>query len=205
MDILFTKISDQEHALTVRRQDGSTDSVVLNSRSFLRHDLSHLAVELELPLSRGFWGSVANGAALGADQFKGGSDLALAEALAGPVQTLLRTKADAEQFLSVLNRVCPTVASWDVAARIRERGRRLQGHWQATPYGDDMLIRWRVQSTQGIQGVQGVQSIQRDQRVQGIQEVNKARTSGLTAQTGTGHSPVRNLKPSFVAPGYGTR
>lgn len=186
MDILFTKISDQEHALTVRRQDGSTDSVVLNSRSFLRHDLSHLAVELELPLSRGFWGSVANGEALGADQFKGGSDLALAEALAGPVQTLLQTKADAEQFLDVLNRVCPERASWDLAARIRERGRRLQGHWQATPYGDDMLIRWEVKEVK---------------EVARVQEVG---TSSSTAQNKAEQSPVHNLKSSFVALGYGT-
>ncbi len=142
MEILFKKISDQEHALTVRRPDGSSESVILNSRSFLRHDLAHLAVELELPLTGGFWGSVANGAALGGEEFVAGTDIALAESLAGPIQTLLRTKADTEQFLGVLNRVCPERASWDLAARIRERGRRLQGHWQATPYGEDMLVRW---------------------------------------------------------------
>lgn len=179
MDILFSKISDQEHALTIRRQDGSTESVVLNSRSFLRHDLAHLAVELELPLSGGFWGLVAGGAALGGEEFKGGPDLALAESLAGPIQTLLRTKADSEQFLDVLNRVCPDRASWDLAARIRERGRRLQGHWQATPYSDDMLVRWEEQEQIEIQ-------------------------RPATAQASKEQSPLRNLKSSFVALSYGT-
>ena len=145
MEILFTKISDQEHTLTVRRQDGSSESVVLNSRSFLRHDLAHLAVELELPITGGFWGSIASGSSLKGSEFKS-EDMALAEALAGPVQTLLRTKGDTEQFLGVLNRVCPESASWDLAARIRERGRRLQGHWQATPYGEEMLVRWDEQA-----------------------------------------------------------
>lgn len=181
MDILFTKISDQEHALTVKRQDGSADSVVLNSRSFLRHDLAHLAVELELPLSGAFWGSVANGEALGGEEFKGGPDLALAEALAGPVQTLLRTKADSEQFLDVLNRVCPEMASWDLAARIRERGRRLQGHWQATPYADDMLVRWEEQDQNEAQ-----------------------KTSASATQASEEQSPLRGLKSSFAALSYGT-
>jgi len=181
MDILFTKISDQEHALTVRRQDGSTDSVVLNSRSFLRHDLAHLAVELELPLARGFWGSVAKGQALGGKEFKGGPELALAEALSGPVQTLLRTKADSEPFLDVLNRICPEKASWDLAARIRERGRRLQGHWQATPYGDDMRVRWEERE---------------------LNEVNKNPDSA--PQSDTERSTLRNLKSSFAALSYGT-
>jgi|GEM_PF-837086 len=145
MDIIFTKISDQEHRLTIRRKNGSIDSSVLNSRSFLRHDLAHLAVELELPLTGGFWGSLAGGMKLSNSGFTG-KDMALAEALAGPVQTLFRTRGDTEQFLGVLNRVCPEHASWDLAARIRERGRRLQGHWQATPYGEDMLIRWDEQT-----------------------------------------------------------
>lgn len=181
MDILFAKISDQEHALTVRRQDGSTESVVLNSRSVLRHDLAHLAVELELPLSSGFWGSVANGEALSREEFKGGPDLALAEALAGPVQTLLRTKADSEPFLDVLNRVCPDMASWDLAARIRERGRRLQGHWQATPYGDDMLVRWEEQDQNDTQ-----------------------KTATSAPQDREEQSPPHDLKSPFTALSCGT-
>lgn len=61
MDIIFTKISDEQHSVTVRRTDDSEDSTVLNSRSFLRHDLAHLAVESEVPLTKGFWGCVAAG------------------------------------------------------------------------------------------------------------------------------------------------
>ena len=37
MKIIFHKSSDVEHAVRVVRDDGSTDSKVLNSRSFLRH------------------------------------------------------------------------------------------------------------------------------------------------------------------------
>lgn len=140
MDIIFTKLSDQQHRLTIKRLDGSEQCTELNSRSFLRHDLAHLAVELEVPLARGFWGQIAAGAALDSKKFAG--DIKLAECLAGPVQTLMRIKADKEQFLNVLRQVQPALASVDLAGRIRERGRQLQGHWQATAYGEDMHLVW---------------------------------------------------------------
>lgn len=142
MEIVFTKLSDQKHAVKVRRRDGSEDSSVLDSRSFLRHDLAHLAVELELPLSHGYWGSVAAGASL-AGQDMGGTELMTAEKLAGPVQTLMRLKADVDQYQSTLQRIVPEQADLELANRIRERGRALQGHWQATPYGGDMVLQWQ--------------------------------------------------------------
>lgn len=143
MEIVFTKPSDQQHAVKVRRADGSEESTILNSRSFLRHDLAHLAVEMEIPLTAGYWGSIAAGASLANPDIKGG-DIATAEALAGPVQTLMRIKAETEQFQNALQRVNPELGSDELAARIRERGQRLQGHWQAIPYGGDMILEWHT-------------------------------------------------------------
>lgn len=83
--------------MQVRRADGSEESGVLNSRSFLRHDLAHLAVETQMPLARGYWGSVADGAKLNGLEIRG-PDIMLAEKLSGPVQTLMRIEAiEAEQ------------------------------------------------------------------------------------------------------------
>ena len=101
MQIIFTKISDEQHSLSVRRADDSTDLAVLNSRSFLRHDLAHLAVESELPLANGYWGSVASGAALSGKGMSG-PELALAESLAGPVQTLMRLDSNLDKYVYVL-------------------------------------------------------------------------------------------------------
>src|SRR5690606_26313958 len=63
MLITFTKISDEKHAVKITRSDGSTESAELESRSYLRHDLAHFAIELELPIRKGYWGCVAYGAA----------------------------------------------------------------------------------------------------------------------------------------------
>lgn len=141
MEITFEKISDEEHGVRIRRDDGSEEASVLNSRSFLRHDMAHLAVETELPIALGYWGSVARGASLSGLEIRG-PDIVLAESLAGPVQTLMRVEADEDKFYRTLNYIIPRLATRDLACRIRERGRRLQGHWRGTPYGEEMLLTW---------------------------------------------------------------
>lgn len=141
MEIVFTKISDQEHSVRIRRSDGSEDTAVLNSRSFLRHDLAHLAVESEVPLALGFWGSVAQGASLKEPEIDS-PEIMIAESLAGPVQTLMRIEADKERYYSLLLQIRPELASEDLASRIQQRCRKLLGHWKATPYRGEMVLKW---------------------------------------------------------------
>lgn len=141
MDIVFTKISDKTHGVYIQRSDGSTDYCRLNSRSFLRHDFAHFAVEQELGLNEGFWGSVACGAPLAGTGIRG-TQILLAESIAGPVQTLMRTGANAEKFYSVLENIRPGLVSRISAENIRATGNKLEGHWRATPYGGDMNLQW---------------------------------------------------------------
>ena len=141
MQIIFTKNSDQEHTVQIQRKDGSNEQAVLNTRSFLNHDLAHLAVELEVPLALGYWGSVAAGSALDGMAIKG-ADIVVAESLAGPVQGLIRDDADSKTFLDLLSRIQPELVTEDLANRIFERCRQLKGHWRATPFGDLMILEW---------------------------------------------------------------
>src|SRR5690606_41944628 len=68
------------------------------SRSYLRHDLAHFAIELELPIRKGYWGCVAYGASLTGEGVEG-EDAQLAETLAGPIQTLFRIEAGPEAYI----------------------------------------------------------------------------------------------------------
>lgn len=141
MQIAFIKISDERHAVEVTRDDGSRDRVELDSRSFLRHDLAHYAVEVELELEGGVWGSVASGASLAGDGLDG-DDMDRAESLAGPMQTMMRVAAGVDEIRDVLDRVAPTMPArqHDLAERLHDRIRRLNGHWAATPYGGSMVL-----------------------------------------------------------------
>ena len=140
MQILLTKISAERHSVRVIRKDGSQDQAELNTRSFLRHDFAHYAVEAEVPFPLGYWGSVAAGTPLGGTIES--AEIWLAEALAGQVQTLMRIDAGVSEYLAALNSVVPDIASNDLAERIHERIRQLRGHWQGTPYAGEMSIVW---------------------------------------------------------------
>jgi hypothetical protein len=141
MRVAFTKISDDRHAVTITRADGTSERIELESRSFLRHDLAHLAIELELPIRKGYWGCVASGASLTGTGVAG-SEAGFAETLAGPIQTLFRTEAGPDAYAKLLGKLPPPYASGDLAARVHARVRQLRGHWKATPYGGDMELVW---------------------------------------------------------------
>jgi hypothetical protein len=141
MHIAFTKISDERHAVTITRTDGTSESVEVETREFLRHDLAHFAIESELPIRKGFWGCVAAGASLAGDGVAG-SDAALAESLAGPIQTLFRIDAGLDAYRELLGGSESTSGGQDLAARVHERVRQLRGQWRATPYGGQMELDW---------------------------------------------------------------
>lgn len=141
MRIAFVKFSDERHAVKITRADGTAESIELESRGYLRHDLAHFAIELELPIPRGFWGCVASGASLTGDGVAG-SEALLAESLAGPIQTLIRVDAGPDAYIELLRKSLPTRATGDLAKRVHERVRQLRGHWKATPYGGEMELIW---------------------------------------------------------------
>lgn len=141
MLITFTKISDEKHAVKITRSDGSTESAELESRSYLRHDLAHFAIELELPIRKGYWGCVAYGASLTGEGVEG-EDAQLAETLAGPIQTLFRIEAGPEAYMELLGGHPSIDAGNDLAVRVHERVRQLRGHWKAMRFGGDMALFW---------------------------------------------------------------
>ena len=127
--------------MKITRTDGTTESIELASRGFLRHDLAHFAIELELPIRGGYWGCVASGASLTGEGVAG-SEAQLAESLAGPIQTLFRIDAGPDAYLELLRKLSPASGSQNLAERVHERIRQLRGHWRATPYGGEMELVW---------------------------------------------------------------
>ncbi len=148
MLIRFTKLSDDEHRVQVLRGNGSEEQATLNSRSFLRHDFAHLVTEESVGLRNGFWGQIAKGATLNGEGL-GGPGIQLAEALAAPIQTLMRLDAPLEKYQRTLEHLLPDRACVELAAQVKERVRQLEGHWRATAYGETMEIEWQEDREQG--------------------------------------------------------
>jgi hypothetical protein len=145
--VSFTKISSERHRFGVRRDDGSRETQELESRSYLLHDWVHLAIEAELPIADGFYGQLASGTPLAvlndrSRPFPNAGGLALAELLVGPMQSLYAGRLATPAYVALAAERHPGLVDEAFVERVRERLRRLEGHWRATPYGGDMTIVW---------------------------------------------------------------
>jgi hypothetical protein len=145
MQIALTRRTDRRHRLTVTRDDGSRESVQLETRSLLLHDLVHLAVETEANLPRAFWGMVACGTSLAGLRLEPdapeGEQLWIAERLVGPMQAVWNNRLDDARYTALALSATPAVDAGFVD-RVRARLRTLTGHWRATQHGKTMRVSW---------------------------------------------------------------
>jgi hypothetical protein len=145
MRIHLTRLTNDRHRLAVVRDDGSTETADLETRSFLPHDLAHYAMEAELGLVGGFWGCVASGAAfssLAAMTDITTDEMMLAEALAAPLQSLWNGRLPDAAYVTMLEERIPGCDAEALLARMRERLRQTWGRWNATPFGATLELRW---------------------------------------------------------------
>jgi hypothetical protein len=156
MQIVLTKLSDRQHAVTIVRSDGSRDTIELVTRETLFHDFLHFAVEAAIPTQRGFWGSLASGKTFaqmndrsGASFRENAATLAIVEGTVGMMTGAMKRAVSDEHLVAVFRRSCEELErappDWfdeRFVVAVRERMRRLQGRWKATPYGESMEVLW---------------------------------------------------------------
>ncbi len=156
LTLRFTRISPERHRFEYRRPDGSGETVELETRSFLVHDLLHYAVEAEAGLKGSFYGilgkiggyqelSVNGGGALG-------GEIAITERVVGALTpALAEDNVDADAFvtqvveyLDLFDERAPRWFSPAFALAVRERMRQLTGRWSATPFGETLEMIFEV-------------------------------------------------------------
>lgn len=147
MDILLTRVSESEHRFQIQRADGSSESAVINTRSFLVHDLVHFAVESELGERQAFYGLLASGRSLSEinDRENPPSEAALMriEAWVGPLQSLCQGRGSKTALLGHFEQMNTPLEAAFVDA-VLERMRQLLGHWKSTPFAETMRLEWRL-------------------------------------------------------------
>jgi hypothetical protein len=156
MRILLTKLTNTHHALEIVRTDGSRERAELVTREFLFHDLLHYAVESSMGTQGGVWGALASGKTFadlndrtGAAMRDSSAGLAGVEVVVGMMTGAVKRMetpggemAALREYHAALGKELPPWCTEDLVAAVRERMRRLQGHWKATPYGKTMEIAW---------------------------------------------------------------
>ncbi len=129
------------------RDDGTREARELETRSALLHDLVHYAVETEAGLAASFYGQLAAGKtyeALSAEP-SGDPEAMQTEAVVARIQGIAKNDAWSEvepdtfaesiaAGFRAVGREPPAWLTGDLIVRVRERLRRVQGRWRATPF-----------------------------------------------------------------------
>jgi len=147
MLIRFTRLTNERHRLEFVRDDGTSEARELETRSALLHDLVHYAVETEAGLEASFYGQLAGGKTYEALTAEPSDDpeAMQTEAVVARIQGLAKNDAwsrvdpssVAESIAAGFRALESTPPTWltaDLIDRVRDRLRRVQGRWRATPF-----------------------------------------------------------------------
>ncbi len=153
MQIRLTRLTNDRHRLEVVRDDGTCEARELETRSALPHDLVHYAVETEAGLRASFYGRLARGetyeelTAMAPD----GPEAMQTEQVVAFIQGTMKNDAwagaDPDGFVKSVAAGCRSLGheppSWltaELIVRVRERLRRVQGQWRATPFHHTLVL-----------------------------------------------------------------
>ena len=155
MRILFHKLSDDRHVLEIMREDGRSERMECETRSYLMHDFLHYAVESEAGTQSGVWGNLARGKTLadlndrtGKAMQDGGPEMAIIERIVGGLSGLVKGYSPESMtaalcgYADQLGAPMPDWFNQEFVRAVEERMRRLVGRWKATPYGAAMDLTW---------------------------------------------------------------
>lgn len=155
MRIVFCKISDERHELTIVRPGGRRESLLCETRSVLMHDFIHYAVESAARIETGFWGRLAHGRTLaemndraGLPSADGAAEMATVERFVGALSGAVKAVPAAElvagirRYARAMDANVPPWLTESVVVDAQERLRHLVGAWRATPTGAAVELDW---------------------------------------------------------------
>jgi len=160
MTIRFTKKTPTHHLFEVKRGNGSAEHVMLETRSFMPHDLIHFAYESLAGCRHSFYGRLAAGTTL-ADfreidirnepETEEARELANTERITGPLTAWLRGSDNEDACLTMLAQLfqltdepTPAHITIDFLANLRELYRKLWGQWTSLPHHISMDLEWTI-------------------------------------------------------------
>ena len=153
MLIHLTRLTNDRHRLEVVRDDGTREAHEMETRSALLHDLVHYAVESVAGLTASFYGRLASGIAYEAlaTEPAPSAEAMQTESVVGRLQGIAKNDAwssiEPESFAESLaegfravGQEAPAWLTGDLIIRVRERLRRVQGQWRATPFHQTLTL-----------------------------------------------------------------
>lgn len=158
MKIYLKGLSNTHHQLRIVREDGSEEHAKLETKTFLFHDLLHLAAESVAGIEGGFWGLLASGSSFESlsgegmkmDQFfVPKTELECMEVLTGGLTGIWKaheqggpTDFDLKIFFKNYGVEPPSYLTDTYADETIALLKRLLGQWRSTPFGETLQLTW---------------------------------------------------------------
>ena len=145
MKIDLEKISEHRCAYTITRNDDTTETIPLDVKTFLLHDVTHFVVEQALNYEKGFWGMLAAGypaAALFGRDNPETEELRFIEKIVGPVQSTFAGNipvSDFSYYIDYLNFPFPQ----ETLERCLEQIGGIMADWRLLLPGQALRLEWR--------------------------------------------------------------
>lgn len=158
MKIRFTKETPTHHAFEIVRDDGTSEKSLLETKSFIPHDLIHLAYESTAGKKESFFGRLASGwtfadfndRTIMSDPKYAGTEMIETERITGPLSAYLTKGIPEESFMQglydlfgALGLDVPEQVTPELLRDIQARYRSLIGEWNSLPHHKTMEIEWK--------------------------------------------------------------
>lgn len=129
----------------------------LETKSFLKHDLVHLAFEETAGLQNSFWGKLAKKEdpnttnAMGREKFAPNTEIEFTEVITGPLMGLTQHPEALETTLKLLHETfeaydvkTPHYLTKELLEAFLQRHKELTGQWNSLSFGETLNITWNV-------------------------------------------------------------
>lgn len=145
MEIDFKKLNISSHELKIVRSDRSSETVVLDTKTYLLHDICHFFVEKELNTVDGFWGMLSQGYQL--EQLFGKTNpltekLRSIEGIVGGTQSVYSKHMDESAFWDYLDAPGFDISDSNFLDKVIPRIEEFMNHWRFLPIGKSMTLKF---------------------------------------------------------------
>ena len=143
MKIELKKIDFSNHEVIIIRSDNTTEKTILDTKTYLLHDICHFYVEQELKTSDGFWGMLAQGYRL--EQLFGKTNqltekLRIIESIVGGTQSVFSNHMNETDFWNYLKSTEFSKTDSGFLVKVIPRITEFMDEWKYLPIGKTIIL-----------------------------------------------------------------
>jgi hypothetical protein len=130
----------------ITRNDNSTEQIILETKTYLVHDICHYVVEKNLNYSKGFWGMLSLGYSFNALFGKNNAqtaELRFIEQIVGPVQSVHWGHITKQGFAAHISHVDFTMSENFLTSCLTEIDSIIE-NWSQLTTGQQMTLIWKL-------------------------------------------------------------